>query len=434
MRNLNCTIIRPDGSPLPNDVKLATNLTIDTDPNGPKYGLVMDAATSGGRAILRFPDCAPMGQGASLEVFAAGGFTFSGRVVTPMHPNVEMGQEGGDSIIKLQKSPVADPFSTQGIRTAGSVRERLRVRGHCFELESGTRWTAIECSDFQLLQRFLNNEDITPILKQRAELGFNLLRVFGMCEQMFKLHPQDFGDRYFKGLSDFLDLCGASGFYVEFTVFADATVVMPSQNDQLTFWGRVCDAVRPKLNVLLEAINEADQVINRLDSLQNLPRPSGILASHGSNGSQQAPVRPPWSYETFHTNDASEWWRKTGHNAMEVSAGADGLEGSRLPIIANENTRYPDKEQSPTRAFDAMAAAALLCAGACYHSVDGKVSQLFNGLELECAKQWVLGAKSVNLDFQDGSYQRPDNLMRSDDLRVYQRIVGGVAETVHIRK
>src|SRR5580765_7792649 len=151
MRNLNCTILRPDGSALPNDIKVATNLTIDTDPNGPKYGLVMDPVTPAGRAILKFPDCAPIGQGANLEVFAQGGLHFSGRIVTPTHPNVEMGQEGGDHVIALQRSALPGPFP-------GSVTERLRVRGHCFELASGTRWTGIECSDFQLFQRFLNHE------------------------------------------------------------------------------------------------------------------------------------------------------------------------------------------------------------------------------------------------------------------------------------
>jgi hypothetical protein len=86
-------------------------------------------------------------------------------------------------------------------------------------------------------------------------------------------------------------------------------------------------------------------------------------------------------------------------------------------------------------AFDAAAGAALLCAGSCYHSVNGKQSALWDGLELECARAWAEGARSVPLEFQKGRYAHPANLEGPGDLRVYQRVLpDGRAHTVKIRK
>ena len=168
---------------------------------------------------------------------------------------------------------------------------------------------------------------------------------------------------------------------------------------------------------LLELVNELDANTNEPDPLGRVfdlslhaQAPAPLLSSHGSNGSQAIAVRPAWSYETFHTNDAPEWHRKTGHNAMELSDGTDGLAASRVPILTNENTRFSDRCQSAQMAFDAAAGAALLCAGSCYHSIAGKKSALWDGVELECARAWASGARSVPLEFQDGRYAHAADL------------------------
>jgi hypothetical protein len=146
-------------------------------------------------------------------------------------------------------------------------------------------------------------------------------------------------------------------------------------------------------------------------------------------------VRPAWDYEAFHTNDASEWWRKGGHNGMELSVGADQLPASGKPVIANENTR-PDRDSNLAHHEDAAAACALLIAGSCFHSQSGKKSALFGqGPDRAFAEAHVRGAKSVDLAFQDGRYAHPIELETAADLRVYQRILGdGSRETVRVRR
>lgn len=308
----------------------------------------------------------------------------------------------------------------------------LRVRGSYFELANGTRWTAIEATDFRLFRRYLDGEDITPVLKQRAELGFNLLRVLGTCHNMFRLYPAEH-PTYYDKLKPFAQLLADHGLYLEWTAFADAREAMPLLEHQLEHWAKVGAAFQGTTNVIVELVNENDHPtgINRIATDRFAPLP-GLLTSHGSNGSQAEPVRPWWDYETFHTNDASEWWRKVGHNAMELSGESDYPHPSGKPILANENTR-PDRDSNLNHFEDAAAGAALLAAGSCFHSDQGRESVLFTGNNLTSAQRWVKGARSVPLAAQGEPYRRRDDLLTPDLLRVYQR-GSNDAHIVRIRK
>jgi hypothetical protein len=103
--------------------------------------------------------------------------------------------------------------------------------------------------------------------------------------------------------------------------------------------------------------------------------------------------------------------------------------GWRGPTLTNETSRYPDVgmwagaslERQQQLAFDSAAGAALLCAGACFHSVQGKTSEVWDANTLAVAEAWVAGARSVSLDCQAGGYQRRDDLLTDALLRVYQR-------------
>lgn len=286
------------------------------------------------------------------------------------------------------------------------------------------RFTAIEASDFNLLNRWQHGEDITPVLKQRAEIGFNLLRVW----TLYDLAAASIGvflDPDYDRIPAFLDLCARYGFYVEFTAY--------TSTERTDHWNRLVAAVQGKTNVLLELVNEEDQSANHLVYLSEYQRPSGVLASHGSNGSEKWSVAPYWDYVTFHTNGASQEQRKVGHNAMEIWSG---------PTLANETSRYPEVglwrgktlAQQQALAFDSAAGAALLAAGSCFHSVDGKASVLFDANTEAVARAWVAGAKSVDLACQAGPYKHRADLEGTTYLRVYERPVAGHACVVRIRK
>lgn len=299
--------------------------------------------------------------------------------------------------------------------------EKLRVRGQFFEKENGERFTAKQTTSFRLYERFLGNEDVRPVLGQVQSVGFNMVRVLSTCDYMFRLYPQEHSD-YYERLPEFANLLSQYGLYIEFTVFADATRVFPNDvRSQQTHWNQIIDVLRDSPNVILELVNENDQTINYLDP-NAFPRPTGLLASHGSNGSQAQPIQPFWDYATFHTNSASEEQRKVGHNAWEIWGG---------PTLTNETSRYwevgmwvwgaADLERQKLLAYDSAAGAALLCAGACFHTVNGKQSVLWTPNEETIGREWVRGMDSVPLEFQDGAYIRRDDLNGPGVLRAYER-------------
>ena len=67
-------------------------------------------------------------------------------------------------------------------------------------------------------------------------------------------------------------------------------------SSQLAFWANVDSILGTRGNVLVEAVNEADLAINRLEAQNQLPRPTRVTASHGRKGSDQLPVAPGFDY------------------------------------------------------------------------------------------------------------------------------------------
>ena len=120
---------------------------------------------------------------------------------------------------------------------------------------------------------------------------------------------------FYENLPEFLRVCASYGLYVELTAFTQCQTLMPDETDQIAHLQDIVDAVRDEPNVLIELVNEGDQHDNATSA--NFPQPRGVLCSTGSNGADSAPPTPDWDYCLYHTNDLSEWQRKTGHNAME---------------------------------------------------------------------------------------------------------------------
>ena len=194
---------------------------------------------------------------------------------------------------------------------------RLEVSGHFFRQETSARWTGIQATDFNLFNRFLGGEDITPILRQRADAGFNLLRVwtdFDVCadakcpehQPIGRLIPREHPD-YYKRLPDFLDVCAGHGFYVELTAFTGRP---DSDAARIAHWDQLIAVASAHTNVLLELINEHNVHNKSLpyDRLRRPPAPT--LASHGSGGAGADPKLPIWTYATYHPGFGADWMRK----------------------------------------------------------------------------------------------------------------------------
>lgn len=278
----------------------------------------------------------------------------------------------------------------------------VRHVGKFFKLEDGSYFNIIDTSEFQALRILLEQGEgaADNLLARDANAGFNSIRVFGMFNNprkcinndptrctpeggLGRFIPAEHATEYWPGLRKLCKMAAKRGLYVEFVVFADTSAISV---DYPSHWANV-QGLSDITNLYVEAINEADQPYNRVPNsmwLDSLPKPQGVFASHGSNGSDAWPVKPYWDYVTFHTS-SSEWQRKVGHNGWEIDFNG--------PVKTNETARYPDRESQPYRAEDAAWGASIFVGGATFHSAGGKYGEAWNNVEAEAAAAWVRGAK-----------------------------------------
>lgn len=277
------------------------------------------------------------------------------------------------------------------------------------------RFTIIQCSDFNLLNRFDAGEDIEPILAQRSAVGFNYLRVWTAynIDRIGRLVPRERPTIY-DSIPRFLQAAANRGLYVELTVGTGPwTGIFDTEDEKVAHYNGVVNSSLGHSNVSIETVNEADNGPNQPWPFSRCNR-SAVLSSHGSCIIDNDPVVPVWDIAGFHPGPDP---RKVGHNAMER---ADKF---GIPIWSGETVRYPDNNSSPTNARDAARAAALLCAGSCFHSVRGKTSELWDGIELVCARAWAEGARLVPLEFQAGFYRHRTDLENPTIVRAYSRVL-----------
>lgn len=303
----------------------------------------------------------------------------------------------------------------------------LTIDGHFFR-NHGERWFGIECSEFSLPKRYLEGEDIRPLLDERVAIGFNMMRLWLLNQSVVGavypegIHPNQYHD-FYERIRALAELLGTYGVVAEFTAFTSCVPMMPDEDDQIEHWEMTQAALHGLGNATLELVNEYDWGHGENSPHPSLyhMRPAGILASSGSATADAAPPGPIWDYGLYHSNGLNQWQRKVGHNPM-----AGVADVYRVPGSSNENTRYPDDERSVQHAHDAAAGAALLCAAACFHSQAGKWSRPFDAIEREAARAWVDGARSVPLEFQAGRYVHRSDLedhVNETVLRAYERVL-----------
>lgn len=293
------------------------------------------------------------------------------------------------------------------------ITEGLTPYKQFLRFKSGKKFTNIEHTSFSLLRHYIyDRPKFWRVLQQAADLGFTTLRVAtAYYEQAWgvRLIPDEVP--FFYGyIAPFLAACASKGIFIDFVAYT-------GWND-LEHWKNLTTECLGHNNVLcVSLVNEysinywkQDEFGRTFDITKFYPVP-GLICSHGSNGSQEAPPTPFWDLAELHTNDAPEWWRKGGHNAMELWSG---------PSYTSERTRV-DHDNNPNKYYDDNQCAALLCVGICHHTTEGKLSELLSGDSLVCAKEAIAGSKSINLECQEYEYEHHEEEEGPNDLRVYGR-------------
>lgn len=382
-----------------------TALVTVTPDGSMAYECPVDPVTARFRCVLQATESAH----GDLRVVAAGYY--------PYIDHVELIGDLDDVLLAPVPPPPPPPPPTP-------ILPRIVIRTARFlGLADGSRWTAIGATDFNLLGKLANGEDIGPVLAQRAALGFNQLRVFtaydigvGSVQPIGRLLPAEHPDLYTRLVPALAGMAAQYHLYLELVAFTGPYPFFGSTSDFVNHWNGLCGAARSLTNVTLERVNEYNNGPN-LGAPSGL-RCDGVLRSNGSAILDDTPFEPVAEYATFHPGTSADgyWQRKVGHDAMDMSTALG------VPVTANETKRFPDQDDNCQRAYDAAASASLLSAGATFHSIRGKHSDLWIGQELACAVEWAKGALSIPLECQDaGGYVHRSDLETGNIVRAYQR-------------
>jgi hypothetical protein len=279
--------------------------------------------------------------------------------------------------------PIVVPPPTPEPGPGPSAPARVHNEGEYFVDQNGRRWTWRGATDFLLLKKVLDHEDITPLLAQRASAGANLVRVFCICKNIADLNPSSYSD-YWGGIDQLLTQLDQFGLQAELTVFADAQLVMPGESDQVAFWqGFAQFAGR---NCFLELVNENSHPGNTINPAAFSPL-AGLLCSHGSGQTDEHPVTPFWNYVTYHArrDTPPDARGATNYDPYEFEAGFP----KDRPWIADEGIKVTDPAYA-----ELMGRHAAVGSGGTFHSQSGVMSVLWSDAELQSAKRFysALGA------------------------------------------
>lgn len=354
--------------------------------------------------------------------------------------------------VVVPPSPAPDPTPTPNgpWLPAQSGTGLVRIGGQSFTLgANGPLWPWRGCTDFRLYQRYLDGENITPILDNRIASGATTLRVLGMMYNIANFYPKNYST-YFSSLPTFCDVLLARGLWLEFTCLADcqyAPLGLTQTAEQVAHVSQVVVALAGKSNVFFELANEYSN--NGVDP-SKFARPVGILSSAGWGSPTGDVYLPPWDYVTHHPDRDDQWPRKS-KDIQDIRDGPFGIPpaiyttGVKRPVVSDEpmgagDVDIPNKRSTVVNDFYwAGAGCALFGAGGTFHSDNGIQSVVFSPTQQACANAWYSGMAAIPTAVQNWQYTRgglADCPIEHDDslaLRTYAKISGNTAVVLVIR-
>src|SRR5262245_1182512 len=263
--------------------------------------------------------------------------------------------------------------------------------GPYFVDQSGARAVLNGTGQFSALRQFIDGVDLSPLIRESRELGFNCWRIFcqGSIAQngVLNLFPQQIGN-YYGLLAEGVRRLNAAGILPLLTVFVQYHDVKLGTDH----WLRVADAVRPH-SVLLSGRNEWKK--NGFDP-QSLPNPNVPLWSRGSSLGDDPDGPPVMNGAVF-----AEW-----HPRRDFPRSLDDTVASYTNLTSRGWTRLIVDEPPRMGAdgSDALYADPEVCwrfarhystewAGAVFHSRAGQKGVLMDAVTRACAQRWSEGMR-----------------------------------------
>lgn len=300
-----------------------------------------------------------------------------------------------ETTVVLERSPltrlhVAFPWF------ANAQWQRTFIKGH---------------TDFLLHKHLLdgNRAKVEELLKQRADFGSNCARIIGMSRKypngagIADYRPQVYGEAYYDYLPETFELLDRYGMYGYYCAFADTGIVMPDYSEQRRHWDRLLSKFEPIPNVLVEHVNERYSKDNDVDHWESFPMPNFLPVCSGSyNDSYQGggvPVPSRGNFADFHTPRDGHKPDGFKYCADQNMAAHPNFRQLRMPVLSGEPQKFGDVSlgpiyagnnllSNPTQARMVAGSARGTSLGIIYHTVHGVYSELWDGIEQSCAREW----------------------------------------------
>lgn len=290
-------------------------------------------------------------------------------------------------------------------------------------------WSYRSATMFLLFRRFLFGEDILPQIRWLQSIGANSVRVLGMVAWS----GREFGPStpgYWDALSWFVFLLAEHGLRVEFTVFADAQIIIPGQHEQRLHLQRVVQQIGWSWNLLIEIANEPFKNGVEPTKIFGPSDPRGCPMAYGDYLFQtsQSPdgvwhaTMSVLDYVTMHTSRDDDAWSRKAKDVLEMRDGSGDGSEERYALWPGSDTAVSDDEPmgaaevpSPGRRsnvpddfFWHHAVAHLYGAGSTFHSESGLqgLAPAVGTKEQACADAVTQAWTLVGPEWQQGRYTR----------------------------
>lgn len=334
--------------------------------------------------------------------------------------------------------PIPPPTPNPG------VIQPVRVDGKVFRTPDNKIFPWRFATGFLLGRRWCEGDvqGAKDYINAWSALGYNGLRVFSQVNWNGNPGPGFFPSnypQYWNNMGDMFNYAASKGIYIEFVNHTG-----PDSVDNLVAWSNKCrDFTNPFDNVFNELCNEPP--VNGIDVEGLFERLDKNFRNPWSTGKYYPDAVPAGTYCTPHTDRDAEWPRKARH-LLEYRDGGGPWDPSNpamnRPIVSDEpiggaDFEIPGRRSNSTSDFYSYAALCqMFSAGATFHHEFGLNAIFPDGIELDCAKAFIAGLKSVNPDFQLGEYTATHiSTSPCDDtsLRTYSMILGNQAVSSRIR-
>jgi hypothetical protein len=238
--------------------------------------------------------------------------------------------------------------------------------------------------------------NLEPIMKQRAEMGFTVIRAFRYAAppNAFAVDPRQHPN-YIQAIVELTDLAASRGLYVEWTA-GDAQVLGFGLREQQANLDAVTEALMGK-PYFLEALNEPF----KNGYLGAVPKPLTLRASgdydddslhqhlldyhciHGTRDSESR-VFPKWIWDQI-------WC---------LYDGWPGFPALNMPVVHDElmgcaDVSQPGRRSNNSHHFYLLGTTANYDIGLTFHCENGMRSELFSDIQGLCASEFIRGMRTA---------------------------------------